>query len=176
MVSSRLLASRAFPQYDQWYPASSDRFGDPHAGPSFVALLLITEAVGSSNKSQIALIPTPTFPQLAVYAIWDPTARPSRDGPARIAVLNLATRNVTATPEQVDAESVVLDLSAYERKGRATTVKRMTSTGLDATDAGTATWAGQSYESGKASGSLVVEGLSHGKVIVKGSEGVLVFL
>ncbi|TCD65236.1 hypothetical protein EIP91_002944 [Steccherinum ochraceum] len=177
LQSSTQANTPGFSWYDQWYPTTSDRFGDPHAGPSFVALLLITEAVGSSTKSQIALIPTPAFPQLAVYAIWDPTARPSRDGPARIAILNLATRNVTATPEQVDEESVVLDLGGYVRKGkgRSATVKRMTSTGLDATDAGAATWAGQSYESGKANGTLVVEGLSAGKVTVKGSEGVLVF-
>lgn len=165
-------------QYDQWYPAPSDRFGDPHAGPSFVALLLITETVGSSQKSQISLIPTPAFPQLAVYAVWDPIARPSRDGPARITILNLNTRNVTATPQEVDQSSVTLDLSSYARKGfgaRKPSVKRMTSPGLDSTDATTATWAGQSYESGQASGKLVTESLQGGKVTVKGSEGAIVF-
>ncbi|THH33202.1 hypothetical protein EUX98_g989 [Antrodiella citrinella] len=112
LQSSTQANTPGFSWYDQWYPASSDRFGDPHAGPSFVALLLITEAVGSSQKSQIALIPTPAFPQLVVYAIWDPISRPSRDGPARIAILNLATRNVTASARETDEGSAVLDLAS----------------------------------------------------------------
>ncbi|KAH8100758.1 hypothetical protein BXZ70DRAFT_906948, partial [Cristinia sonorae] len=171
------LFSPGFSWYDQWYPTTSDRYGPPHAGPSFVALLLITETIGSSHKSQISLIPTPAFPQLAVYAVWDPVARPERDGPARVAVLNLATRNVTTTGEE---ESVVLDLGAYVRKkGRGgkkgAVVKRMTSPGLDSTDTRTATWAGQHFWDGKPNGKEVTEGLVNGKVTVKGSEGVLVF-
>ena len=57
-----------------------------------------------------------------------------------------------------------------------TRVKRMTAPGLDSKDSGAATWAGQSYENGTASGTEVIEALSqNGTVIVKRSEGVLVF-
>lgn len=59
-------------------------------------------------------------------------------------------------------------------KGRKAGVKRMTSPGLNSTDAGTATWAGQSFENGTGKGALVVEGLKNGIVNVAGSEGVLV--
>lgn len=82
---------------------------------------------------------------------------------------------MTSSVEVVDGESVILNLGGYVRKGGKAVVKRMTSPGLDSTDAGTATWAGQSFESGEPSGEEVTEGLVNGGVTVKGSEGVLVF-
>ena len=68
-----------------------------------------------------------------------------------------------------------VDVGAWARKGSEVRVKRMTAPGLDSKDSDTATWAGQSYTNGTASGTEVVEGLVDGKVTVKGSEAVLVF-
>ncbi|KDQ57014.1 glycoside hydrolase family 79 protein [Jaapia argillacea MUCL 33604] len=166
LQSGNQANSAGFSWYDLWYPVPSDRYGSARASPSFVAYLLITEAVGSSGQSQISLIPTPSNPQLAVYAIWDNSIL------SRMAILNLSTRNVTSSQ---DAGEVVVDLSEYV-SGSGATVKRMTAPGLDSKDSSLVTWAGQSYENGTASGMEVIETLQGGSVTVKGSEGVLVFL
>ncbi|KAG8695708.1 hypothetical protein FRC09_008983, partial [Ceratobasidium sp. 395] len=77
--------------YDLWYPIASERYGTARVSPSFVAYLLVTEAVGSSGQSRLALIRDVLFPpSLVVYAIWDPSAR--KDGVARAVVLNMAIR------------------------------------------------------------------------------------
>ena len=160
-------------QYDLWYPVPTDRFGSARASPSFVAYLLIAEAVGSSGKSQISLLPSlPGLPQLAAYAIWDPAARAS--GPARLALLNLAVRNVTSTAAEQAEAAVSIDLSGLVQPHKNATVKRMTAPGLDSKDSSTSIWAGQSFEHGTASGEEVIEGLKGGVVTVQGSEAVLV--
>lgn len=162
-------------QYDLWYPVSSDRFGSARAAPSFVAYLLVAEAVGSSTQSRIALLPSPAgLTNLAAYAIWDPASRSVHDGPARLALLNLAVRNVSSSQDEGEVQ---VDVSTWLRAkgGKGVKVKRMTAPGLDSKDSDTATWAGQSFANGTASGVEVVEGLQNGTVGVKGSEGVLVF-
>lgn len=98
--------------------------------------------------------------------------RAEHDGPARLALLNLAVRNVSSS---ADTGAVQVDVSAWLRKGVAAKVKRMTAPGLDSKDSDAVTWAGQSFTNGTASGAEVVEGLRGGKVTVKGSEGVLLF-
>ncbi|KZT29970.1 glycoside hydrolase family 79 protein [Neolentinus lepideus HHB14362 ss-1] len=170
LQSNQQANSPGFSWYDLWYPVETDRYGAARASPSFVAYLLITEAVGSSGKSQISLIPTPSHPQLAVYAIWDQSSL------SRIAVLNLAIRNVTASDEEKEAAVVYINLSDYIEEGSTAKVKRMSAPGLDSKDSSAVTWAGQSYENGTASGVEVVETLEDGILSVQGSEGVLVFL
>ncbi|KAI0690173.1 hypothetical protein BC835DRAFT_1417993 [Cytidiella melzeri] len=173
--SSSQANSPGFSWYDLWYPIPTDRYGSARASPSFVAYLLITEAVGSSNESRLALLPpiSESLPNLAAYAVWDPMARSATDGPARLVLLNLAVRNVSSP---ADAGQVVVDLSRWTSELRNVKIKRMTAPGLDSKDSGETTWAGQSFGNGTASGAEVVESLSgHGSVTVKGSEGVLVF-
>jgi hypothetical protein len=98
-------------RYDLWYPVDSERYGAARASPSFVAYLLVTEALGSSGKTQISLIDVPSYQQLAVYAIWD-------DGVLkRIVALNTALRE--ATP-------AALDISAYVAESKTAKVRRMT--------------------------------------------------
>lgn len=161
-------------QYDLWYPVQSDRFGAARASPSFVAYLLITEAVGKSRKSQIALVDVPGQDSLAVYAIWDHHAR--KDGIARMVLLNMAIRNVTTSEADAAKLAVTVDLSSYLRsEGKhSATVKRMAGPGLDSKASGNVTWAGQSYEQGVPNGGLQVESLEGGSLTVQGSEGVLV--
>ena len=162
----------SFRQYDLWYPIPTDRYGSARASPSFVGYLFVTEAVGSSTQSRLALLPSPPeLPNLAAYAIWDPVVRAVHDGPARLALLNLAVRNVS---QSQDAGEVQVDISAWTRGGQAK-VKRLTAPGLDSTDSDTATWAGQSYTNGTASSEELIEQPEGGKVTVKGSEAVLVF-
>lgn len=181
-----------FSWYDLWYPIPSARFETARASPSFVAYLLITEAVGSSGLSRLQLINVPEAPGVAVYAIWDDAVR--QDGIARLAIINTAIRNTT-TPAQDDG-SVTFDLSRFipKNSGRrsrevqnsatdsnssshstSTVVKRLTAPGLDSTDSDTATWAGQAFTNGTASGKEVLEALDEGrKVVIRGSEAVLV--
>ncbi|KAI0075812.1 hypothetical protein K474DRAFT_1663809 [Panus rudis PR-1116 ss-1] len=174
LQSSQQANTPGFSWYDLWYPIPTDRYGSARASPSFVAYLLIAEAVGSSGKSRISLLPTiDSHPQFAAYAIWDPAVRSS--GIARLALLNLATRNVTTTEEEAAAVAITVDLNQYTRRGKIPTVKRMSAPGLDSTDSRTALWAGQSYENGTASGTEVVESLKNATVTVQGSEGLLVF-
>ncbi|KAI0667963.1 hypothetical protein C8Q78DRAFT_1051225 [Trametes maxima] len=171
--SSQQANSAGFSWYDLWYPVETDRYGAPRAAPSFVAYLLVTEAIGYSGNSRFSLIDVPGHDDVAVYAIWDPAIRSS--GIARLAVLNLAVRNESTPSENAADTAVTLDLSRYLQKGKAATVKRMTAPGLDSKDSSRVTWAGQSYANGTAEGAEVVEKLTNGTVTVGGSEGVLVF-
>lgn len=150
----------------------TDRYGSARASPSFVAYLLVTEAVGSSGQSQLSLIDVPGEPQLAGYAIWDPAAR--RDGIARLALLNLNTRNTTTPAAEAAGLAVTVDVSHLAGRG-AVMLKRMTSPGLDSKDVDGILWAGQSFTNGTASGSEVVEKVVDNKITIAGSEGVLVF-
>lgn len=159
-------------QYDLWYPVPTDRYGSARASPSFVAYLLVTEAVGSSGQSQLSLIDIPDEPQLAAYAIWDPVKR--SDGIARLALLNLNTRNTTTSAEQAEELAVTVDVSRLTGRG-AVTVKRMSSPGLDSKDVDEILWAGQSFTNGTATGTATVEKVNGNKITIAGSEGVLVF-
>ncbi|CDO76896.1 Glycoside Hydrolase Family 79 protein [Trametes cinnabarina] len=171
--SSQQANSPGFSWYDLWYPVESDRYGAARASPSFVAYLLVTEAVGRSGLARFSLIDVPEHPDLAVYAIWDPAVR--KTGIARLAVLNVAVRNETTSGEDAAGMAVTLDLSPYVQKGKQATAKRMQAPGLDSKDSTRVTWAGQSYANGTAAGEEVVEKLKDGKITVEGSEGVLVF-
>jgi hypothetical protein len=130
-VLTPLFASNSpgFGWYDLWYPVDSDRYGTARASPSFVAYLFVAEAVGSSNRSRIALVDVPTYPQLAVYAVWDAA---HGTGVSRLAVLNLSPRNQTTSVKDAAAVAITLDLG--ELVGANATkvqVKRMQAPGLD---------------------------------------------
>ncbi|GJJ08933.1 hypothetical protein Clacol_003153 [Clathrus columnatus] len=163
-----------FSWYDLWYPIPSDRYGSARASPSFVAYLLITEAVGSSGRSQLQLINIPEAPHVAAYVIWDDAVK--SDGIARLAIINTAISNIT-TPAKENG-SVVVDLKPFlnsKQRSNDVVVKRMTSPGVDSKNSDLATWAGQAFTNGTASGREVVETLKDGEVTVRGSEAVLVF-
>ncbi|KAF8680486.1 Glycosyl hydrolase family 79 C-terminal beta domain [Rhizoctonia solani] len=172
LQSSQQANSPGFSWYDLWYPVQSERYGAPRASPSYVAYLLIAEAVGKSGRSRLALIRDSSLPStLAVYAIWDPSSR--TDGIARIIILNMSLRRQNVAADE--ALTVTVDVSKYLRRGSpAAKVKRMTSPGVESKDSGRVTWAGQSYSAGVPVGTEVVERLNAGKVNVRGSEGVLI--
>lgn len=97
---------------------------------------------------------------------------------SRLVILNMGHRNVSSTDDEKDEVAVSVDLSPFIATDSGNvTVKRMTATGMDSTDSDTATWAGQGYAQGVASGEEVVEGLTSGSTVrVEGTEGVVVFL
>ncbi|KAG8773777.1 hypothetical protein FRC12_002318 [Ceratobasidium sp. 428] len=170
LQSSQQANSPGFSWYDLWYPVPSERYGSARASPSFVSYLLVTEAVGPSGQTRLALIRDSSLPStLAVYAIWDPSAR--KNGVARMVILNMALRREGVTADE--AETVTVDVSKWVQGGKAAKVKRMTAPGVASKDVGKVTWAGQSYTDGTPVGKLLEEGLSAGSVSVRGSEGVL---
>lgn len=85
--------------------------------------------------------------------------------------INTAIRNQTDTSED---ETITVDLSSFMESSRSAQVKRMTSPGADSKNSDTATWAGQAFTNGTASGPEMIERIDHGKVTVRGSEAVLV--
>ncbi|CAE6523860.1 unnamed protein product [Rhizoctonia solani] len=172
LQSSQQANSPGFSWYDLWYPVPSERYGSARASPSYVAYLLVTEAVGKSGRSRLALIRDSSLPStLVVYAIWDPSSRTS--GIARMVILNMALRRQDVAADE--AETVTMDVGKYLRSGSiAAKVKRMSSPGVESKDSDRVTWAGQSYSVGVPVGDEVVERLNAGKVNVRGSEGVLI--
>jgi hypothetical protein len=131
-----------------------------------VAALLVTETVGSSGNATIAHIPIPEAPDLAVYAVWDAGRL------RRVALLNLAHRNIS---QALSTAAVSVDMSGVMGEGM--TVKRMTGAGMDSKDTDLSTWAGQSFTNGTASGDEdIEERKGDPMVLVRGSEGVVVFL
>ncbi|KAI0065099.1 hypothetical protein BV25DRAFT_1822212 [Artomyces pyxidatus] len=161
-----------FSWYDLWYPVETERYGVASASPSFVAYLLIAEAVGASGASRITLVDIAQHPDLAVYIIWD------NQSLSRLVILNMAHRNITTTPDEAAAVAVTVHLSNIlgENGGDQVKVKRLTAPGMDSTDAAATAWAGQTYFNGTATGDETIEGLDQGRVEVGGSEGVLVLL
>ncbi|EIM91232.1 uncharacterized protein STEHIDRAFT_48573 [Stereum hirsutum FP-91666 SS1] len=191
LQSSTQENAPGFSWYDLWYPIDTERYGAARASPSYVSYLLITEAIGPSPfTSRITLVDIPTAPQVAVYAVWEgknssiaarddgSSAETGEEALSRLVILNLGHRNVSSTDEEKDDIAVSVDLSPFVTSGSANvTVKRMTATGMDSTDSDTATWAGQGYAQGVASGEEVIEGLNGGNTVrVGGTEGVVVFL
>jgi hypothetical protein len=93
--------------------------------------------------------------------VYDSTNRTVAEGPARIIILNLSN------------DPAEMDLLALKPR----TVKRLSSSSVQSTNASEAMFAGQSYALGSPSGEEVVEGVgANGTVHVGPYEGVLVFL
>ncbi|KAJ6525730.1 hypothetical protein B0H19DRAFT_589203 [Mycena capillaripes] len=161
-----------FSTYDLWYPVDSPLRGRRRANPSYVSQLFIAETVGRSRTSRLVALSPPdgASPGLfAAYAVYD------RGVPARIAVINWDTFNTTMGEAGVKATSVSLDISALVRRKKAT-LKRLTAPGSDEKDADFVTWGGQAWTNGTAVGKNVTEAVHDGKITVRGSEAVLVFV
>lgn len=90
------------------------------------------------------------------------------------------------TPNEIDAEpsgnttstDIVLDISSLlpKKQRPLPRLKRLTAPGNDETNADLVTWAGQAWTNGTAFGREKFELVSNGKVKLRGSEAVLVFL
>ncbi|KAJ7709588.1 hypothetical protein B0H17DRAFT_998910 [Mycena rosella] len=162
-----------FSTYNLWYPVDSPLRGRRRANPSYVSQLFIAEAVSKSKTSRLLALEPPAgvSPDLfAAYTVYD------GEVPRRIAVINWQTFNRTMGKAGAAATSVSLDISAVlPRRGRAT-LKRLTAPGNDETDSDFVTWAGQAWTNGTARGKEVLEAVSDGKIEIRGSEAVLVFV
>jgi hypothetical protein len=131
LQSSTQSNTAGFSWYNCVYPQDSSRNGPRGATASYVGFLLIAEALGpnaAQNATRLAYYPLADQPELAFYAIWDATSRPSAEGPARLVLLNTGA-----------ADSLAVDLASL----RPSSLKRLTSTSVQSRNASEATWAGQ---------------------------------
>jgi hypothetical protein len=81
--------------------------------------------------------------------------------------------NQTQTEER---PSTTFDISAFVKNLQSVEVRRLQAPGADVKLANVTQWAGQTFESGVASGERVVERVQGGEIAVAASEVVLVFL
>jgi hypothetical protein len=163
--------------------------GETQVFPSYATYLFIAETLGTSKTLHIANI----YPgrqangssittgggdlsagQLVVYGFWD-TAKPSGEKwPVKLALINMQIFNQTQTEER---PSTTFDISAFvQNPKKSVEVGRLQAPGADVKLANVTQWAGQTFESGVASGERVVERVQGGEIAVAASEAVLVFL
>ncbi|EDQ98404.1 glycoside hydrolase family 79 protein [Laccaria bicolor S238N-H82] len=158
--SSNQINTPGYSWYDFFYPSTTARNGPSQANPSFHGLLLVADAMGNAKTSRLVSFPVASQPTLAIYAIWDSSARTG--APARAVILNLGAKN-----------DLSVDLSSLSPTG----VKRLHAPTRNATDSKTVTYAGQSWADGTGSGTLTIEKpLADGSVAVGAYEAVLVYL
>ncbi|KAJ7775143.1 hypothetical protein B0H16DRAFT_1713571 [Mycena metata] len=166
-----------FSTYNLWYPVDSPLRGRRRANPSYVAQLFLAETVGKSRTSRLLALSPPegVSPDLfAAYAVYDGDGPGSV--PVRIAIINWDTFNSTMGKAGAAETSLTLDISPLLHSRKKGTLKRLTAPGNDETDADYVTWAGQAWTNGTAKGREVVEAVEDGKVNVRGSEAILVFI
>ncbi|KAJ6597210.1 hypothetical protein DFH09DRAFT_904977 [Mycena vulgaris] len=163
-----------FSAYNLWYPVDSPLRGRRRANPSYVSQLFIAETVGKSTTARLLALEPPVgvSPDVfAAYAVYEGGV------PARLAVVNWRTFNRTMGAAGAAAARVVLDIAAVvPRDGRAVTLKRLTAPGNDERESDSVTWAGQAWTNGTAEGKAVREVVKDGKIEIRGSEAVLVFI
>lgn len=162
-----------FSTYSFVYPRNSSKRGEPRALPSFVSLLFITEALGdgSGAGAQVAALETPAGlneDHFSSYAFYEDNSL------RKIALINMKPFYKNSTEDF----TVTVDLSQYTQDlGSPAQLKRMTAPSVDEGKTEVATWAGQSFKNGVATGELDIEEIGpDGLVQVRGSEAVLIFL
>ncbi|KAK7037976.1 hypothetical protein R3P38DRAFT_2903724 [Favolaschia claudopus] len=161
-----------FSTYDLWYPVDSPLRGRRRANPSYVSQLFLAETVGRSRSSRLLALSAPegVSPDLfAGYAVYDGGAL------VRLAVINWQTFNSTMGETGLKETSLSLDISGLVKRRKAN-LKRLTAPGSDEKDADFVTWAGQAWTNGTAQGNEVMESVQDGKIGIRGSEAVLVFI
>ncbi|KAF8896256.1 hypothetical protein BD779DRAFT_1668080 [Infundibulicybe gibba] len=187
LQSSTQLNHGGLSFYDMWYPVQNLN-GPVQVFPSYSAYLFVAETLGHSKTMRIANI----YPgrqangstittalgdtsagELVVYGFWDDALPSAHKFPIKLALLNLQIYNQTQTTARPES---TFDISAFLRNNDAVTVRRLQAPGADVKLANLTTWAGQTFASGVAAGTLTEEKITGGKVVVKASEAVLVSL
>jgi hypothetical protein len=127
-----------------------------------------------------------SFGQFVAYGFWDQDD--DYKSPNKLALLNLEIFNVTQNP--ATRPQVTIDISELiQDRKKGAKLRRLTAPGADVKDANVVTWAGQTYgfpegaandtigeDMGLAQGKLVEETIRSGRVVVRASEAVLVYL
>ncbi|KAF8126996.1 glycoside hydrolase family 79 protein [Boletus edulis] len=171
--------------YNLWYPVENQN-GPVQVFPAYSAYLFVSELIGGSTSLQTANIfpgrqvngssittaeGDPSAGQLSVYGYWD---SPNAKYPAKLGILNLEMYNSTATYPR---PNVTVDFSAYlAYPGQVATARTMTAPGTDIKEANVTTWAGQTFATGVAEGTLVEEYITSGRIDVAASSAILITL
>jgi hypothetical protein len=174
------------------FPSIAERNGPAQSTPSYPGYLLIAEAIAplslpgpfttpsinpntaSSSSLRIFAHNLTDEPDLAVYEVWSTSGPAYEDAPIRVVMLNLSPepRNVSILSNSFPSTS-----SSNSTTTSSITYKRLRSSeGVASTNASAATWAGQTFLNGTASGEEVIETLEGETVNVGAYEGVVVFL
>jgi len=156
-----------FSTYDFAYPETTSKRGEKRSLPGYLALLFMAEAlaVNGTRVQEVALPNEVDAESFVAYAFY------VGDRLSKLALVNLAPYYANSTSDS----TVSLDISHHSHAHRGW-AKRMTSPFVDEKDSAKATWAGQSFENGTASGGLNIEEVGQGSVVrVRGSEALLVF-
>ncbi|KAF5367463.1 hypothetical protein D9758_003789 [Tetrapyrgos nigripes] len=185
LQSSTQLNHGGLSLYDLWWPVDNQN-GPTQVFPHYSAYLFVTETLGTSKSLRIANI----FPgrqengssittalgdesqgQLVVYGFWDESLPSGRHTPSKLALLNLEAYNST----EGERPLVSFNIGNYLPSSDAVvTVRRLQAPGIEVKTANLTTWAGQTFESGVASGELKEEKISGGVIEVEASGAVLV--
>lgn len=161
--------SPGYSTYDILYPRDSSKRGKARALPSFVSQLFMAEAFHTSQDGVGVRVKALKPPQGVNSAIFAGYSFYVNGNLSKVALLNMKPFYANST------EDFTLDLN-LGLSGQAW-VKRMTAPHVDDTRTQNVTWAGQSFQNGKAVGKVDIEKVGKGDTIsIRGSEAVLVFL
>ncbi|EKM78707.1 hypothetical protein AGABI1DRAFT_114312 [Agaricus bisporus var. burnettii JB137-S8] len=177
--------------YDMWYPVQNLN-GPVQVFPSYATYLFIAETLGTSKTLQISnLYPgrqengssittemgDKSSGQLVAYGFWDTSeTSSSNEFPTKLVLINLEIYNQTQIGVEprpystFDFSGLLRDLNTPVR------VRKLQAPGADVKHSNVTQWAGQTFETGLARGSVVEEKVKGGKIKVQASEAVLVLL
>ena len=160
--------SPGYSTYDMLYPRDSSKRGKARALPSFVGQLFMAEAFHTSQSGAGVRVKALKAPEgvsqesFAAYAFY------VKGRLSKVALLNMKPFYANSTGDY----TVDLKLGV---SGQAW-VKRMTAPHVNEASTQNVTWAGQSFQGGKAVGKLDIEHVGqNGTISVRGSEAVLIF-
>ncbi|KIK63165.1 glycoside hydrolase family 79 protein [Collybiopsis luxurians FD-317 M1] len=188
LQSATQLNKGGFSFYDLWYPIENLN-GPVQVFPAYSAYLFVAEAIGTSRTLQIAnLYPgrqangssittaggDTTQGQLVVYGFWDDLQPSGSRFPTKLALLNLQIFNET---QEETRPAASFDISSLlPNPETIITIRRLQAPGADTKLANVTTWAGQTFENGTASGTIVEERVQGGMVTVEASSAALIIL
>ncbi|GIC93147.1 glycosyl hydrolase family 79 C-terminal domain-containing protein [Aspergillus udagawae] len=149
--------------YSMWQPVAHNGTAAT-VYPTYYSLLFMASAL-TLNNPHIASIPV-TDPNLVIYALYE--GSPSvTEKPAKLIILNMGFFK----SDQSGPVAPVMAIDVSQILGERTKITRLSGPGSDATSG--ATFAAQSYDSGRAGGRKMVE-RAGGIVAVRSSEAVIV--
>ncbi|KAJ3541583.1 hypothetical protein NM208_g4537 [Fusarium decemcellulare] len=170
LQSGSQINTPGFSTYDFVYPLDSEKHGEARSLPSFTGLLFLAE-IFAQPKTRILPLQAPNGvnpDHFSGYATYQGNKL------TKLILLNMRPHYTTSE----DDFTINLDISSYiKHKHSPTHLKRLTTSSVDEKDASRVNWAGQSFKNGDAKGHVKTEQVSKaGKVKIKGSEAVMVFL
>jgi hypothetical protein len=147
--------------YSMWQPVAYNNT-PATVYPTYYSLLFLAELLSDISSPTILELSAYENNNLAAYAIYDGQEL------SKIAVLNLAFYSDTTVPRPAQT----IDVTAVFKDDLQ--VRRLTGTLSTTTNIENATWVGQTYATGKATGGETIEKVENGLVNVSASEAIII--